>query len=148
MTIVAPETEARERIKQLLTTEYAAEGFQVLDDRLDESLGSTGTRIGVSPITSRPMPSNENVLATAILVQFYGKYKLAIDPKTKVDPAIIETYAERFRRAIRTGDPKTPGVWFFKVLEVNFVNDPTGNKSRFEAQILAYGNNSALLETS
>lgn len=148
MSIVAPETEARQHIKTILETEFAGDGFLVQDDRLDESLGLQGGRIGTSPVVSRPWTRNENVLAMEILVQFYGKWRNKVDPNMKVDPAIIETYAERFRSAIRGNDPKTSGVWYFQVSQVNFVNDPTGNKTRFEATVMAIGTNTALLETS
>lgn len=144
----APETQARQALKTMLQAAYSAENFSVSDDYLHASIGNKGTRIGTSPIRSQPASRDNNVLEMYIFVQFYGKYNLEIDPKQSVDPSVIEGYAERFREAIRTSDPNTGSVWYFSLANMNFPLDPTDNKSRFEATVLARGNNTALLETS
>lgn len=149
MTVTSQMTSARSAIAAALTTEFAAEGFTPVNDRLHESMGGDGrTRIGTSPIRSRPMPSNKLVQVSEVLVQFYGKWKKEIDPETRVDPAAIENYVERFLRRMRTSDPGTGTVWYFDVAEVTYPNDPTGNKTRFEARVNAYGNNPAHIETT
>lgn len=146
--MAAPETEARAALKSLIESAFSAEGFTVANDHLHESLGNKGTRIGVSPNRSSPTSSNNFVLEMQIFVQFYAKYKLEIDPLQSVDPATIEGYAERFREALRTGDPNTSRVWYFQLTNLNYPLDPTGNKTRFEATVVARGNNTALLESS
>lgn len=144
MPVTAPETVARHHLKTILQTAFAAEGFQVLDDKLDASLGTGGVRIGLSPVISAPQANNDKVLNMSILVQFFGKWKAEVNPQTRVDPALIEGYAERFREAIRGGDPNTDQVWYFRVLSITYVDDPTGNKTRFEANVMAVGSNPAI----
>lgn len=148
MPTTAPETQARQALITLLTSAFAAEGFSVSSDYLHASIGADGTKIGVSPLRSNPGNRDNNVLEMQIFVQFYGKYKLMVDPKQKVDPSAIEGYAERFREALRTADPKTGSVWYYQLTSVNYPLDPTDNKTRFEATVVARGNNTALLETS
>lgn len=148
MAVTSPSTQTRAALKTVIESEFSAENFTVLDDRLHESLGDKGVRIGTSPVREYPSSNNMNVLNSEILVQFYGKWRKEIDPTQQVDPSIIEGYAERFRRAVNGADPKTEYVWFFNVLEISYPNDPTGNKTRFEARVLATGENSAIIETS
>lgn len=148
-TVTAPETVARQAIKAALEAEFASEGFPVYDDRLHESVGGDGkTRIATSPIRSTPMASNKLVLIHEILVQFYGKWNKEVEPLQRVDPARIENFAERFRRAMQSSDPRDPLAWYFDVREVAYPNDPTGNKTRFEARVAVMGNNTALIETT
>jgi hypothetical protein len=147
-TVLAPETEARQALMTALETEFKTEGFPVRGDKLHGSLGSEGTVIGVSPLQSSPWNRDNDVVEVEVLVQFYGKYELKVEPTQAVDPTIIESYAERFRRMVRTADPKTAGAWFFKLAKLKYPPDPTGNISRFEATLISYGSNSALIETS
>lgn len=147
MSVTAPETTARLALINVIQTEFATEGFVVKGDHLHESLGMKGTVIGVSPNRSRPNNSRYIELETTILVQFYGKWDKNVNPEQSVDPTKIETYAERFRRALRTGDPNGNSVWFFNLSDVNYPADPTGNKTRFEATVVAVGSNPALIET-
>lgn len=149
MSVTSGGTEARLALNAIINAEFAAEHITAINDRLHESLGVDGTRVGTSPNRQRPLPGQELVMTYEIHVQFYLKWRSEIDPKTRVDPAPIETYAERFLRAIqgnpRVGDAR---LWFFKVTDINYPLDPTGNKTRFEATVLAYGNNSGLMETT
>ena len=41
----------------------------------------------------------------------------------------------------------TTTLWYMTVTSVDYPKDPTGNKSRFEATVRAYGQNTALTET-
>lgn len=149
MTVTNPLTTARKQLFNLLRTEFAADGFIVLEDRLHKSLGRDGkTRIGVSPLRERPLRQNIEVLQYQLHVQFYGKWKDEINPAEITDPTIIETYAERFKRALRTGDPDQDTVWYFILEAIDYPDDPTGNATRFEAEVTAMGTNSALLETT
>jgi hypothetical protein len=148
MSVTAPETEARAALKAVIDTEFATEGFTAANDRLHGSLGWKGTVIGLSPIQAAPQVQEQAVLRSRIMVQFYGKWDKKIDPTQSVDPVTIETYAERFRNAIRTGDPDSNSVWFFRLISIQYPPDPTGNITRFEATVEAVGNNSALYETS
>lgn len=145
----APETTARQSLIAVLATEFAAEQFPIKDDRIHQSLGHSGTVIGVSPERTISAPDNRYVNQIEILVQFYGKYNKEVDPKQTVSPSTVEGFAERFRSALRTGgvDPNTGLVWYFVLDRIEYPPDPTGNKTRFEAFLVARGNNSALVET-
>lgn len=147
--IVAPETVAREALLEALRIEFAAEQFIIKDDKLHPSLGDSRTVVGVYPERSVSNAQDKFVTQFELVVQFYAKYDLEVDREQSVSPSTIESYAERFRRSIRTGvDPKTGAVWYFDLQRINYPDDPTGNKTRFEAFMTARGNNSALLETS
>lgn len=149
MTDLAPETAARNSLRALLTTTFGHDSptVQVKDDRLHASQGSKGTIVGISPIRSYPDTQNAQQLNIEILVQFYARWRKEINPEQSVDPAPAEAFAERFRTALRTGDPNTNSVWFFRLSTLQYPPDPTGNITRFEATVVAVGNNTALLET-
>jgi hypothetical protein len=148
MTVVAPETIAREALIEALRMEFAAEQFPVMDDKLHASLGEARTVLGVFPERSVSNSNDKYMTQFELVVQFYGKYNLEVNREETVSPSTIESFAERFRQSIREGvDPRTGQVWYFDLQRINYPDDPTGNKTRFEAFITARGNNSALLET-
>jgi hypothetical protein len=147
--VIAPETTARKALITALEAEFAADQFPVKDDKLHASIGDSRTMIGVYPERSTAAANDKFVNQYEIVVQFYGKYTLEVDREQAVSPSVIETQAERFRQSIRSGvDPKTGSVWYFDLNRIVYPDDPTGNKTRFEAFIVARGNNSALIETS
>lgn len=149
--MAAPETLARQALIAMLAAEFAAEQFPIRDDKLHGSIGQTGTVLGVYPERSVPQGNDAYINQMMIGVQFYGKYDLKVDPEQSVSPATVETYADRFRTALRTRNPdvNTGAVWFFKLERIEFPDDPTGNRTRFEASLTAFGNNGALIsETS
>lgn len=146
---MSPSTETRQIIKALVEAEFATENFKVANDRLHGSLGHDRTRLGCFPGREVASPANYQVLETEVLFQFYGKYTKDVDPEQKVDPEKVEGYAERFRQALEKGNsPGTRAVWYFDVLEIAYPPDPTGNMTRFEARVLARGENSNLVETT
>lgn len=139
-----PETTARNRIINILETEFAADGLKVRSDKLNGSLGDTGHVAGVSPNVAASQRNNELVLQQEILVQVFHRYRADIDPEQKVDPSIIEAWADRFRRACKTQSAiADPDCWFFNVSRIEYPDDPTGNKTRFNAYVTVYGNNTA-----
>lgn len=143
-----PETLAREQLRDMLAAEYAAEQFPVRDDKLHGSLGANGTVLGVYPERTPSSTRDRLVNEMEIIVQFYGKYDLKVDPTQTVSPSWIEAHAERFRNALRTiTDTGTGQVWYYTLERIEYPDDPTGNKTRFEAYIRARGNNTALVET-
>jgi hypothetical protein len=151
MTVVAPETEARARLTKILEEEFGSENIPVKQGKLHGSYGHEGAAIGVSPGTATPgAGARGNTLSqgSEIVVQFYGKWVKDVEPKAVVDPTIIEERAERFRRRLQGNDVDTSGSWFFNLLRVRYPDDPTGQKTRFEADVQSIGNNSALIETS
>jgi hypothetical protein len=145
--MAAPETEARNALIAMLAAEFAAEQFPIKDDKLHRSLGSNGTTLGVYPDRTVSSARDRLVSEMSLVVQFYGKYDLRVDPQQTVSPSRIEDFADRFRNALRTRnpDPNSPGVWYFTLERIEYPDDPTGNKTRFEAHLTARGNNGALL---
>jgi hypothetical protein len=149
MAVIDPYVEVSDGLKQIIDSEFAPEGFVAIHDRLHESLGDEGTRIGISPEEQAPQRGNEVVLATVVLVQFYGKWNKEIDNAQIVDPRRITGYAARFRQRVYTSAAQgSSSVWYYKLLSITYPKDPTGNKTRFEAQVQALGDNTGLTETT
>jgi hypothetical protein len=135
-------------LKAIIDAEFVTEGFVAVHDRLHESLGSVRTEVGISPERWVPWTRDRNTKLTYVLVQFYNRYDLEIDPEQRVDPLVIADYAERVERAIQTTQASTPGtgeMWYFDVDSVDFPQDPTGNKSRFHMIVVGRGDNAALI---
>ncbi len=140
-----------EALATIITNEFTDLGLAVLHDNLHESLGRDRRECGIAPIEDGVPMSNGLVLETLVEVRFYDFWTQEISPTTVVDPRTITNYAERFRRAVQAGRASTPGtgtMWYFDVRRITYPPDPTGNKSRFHAQVRGYGNNSALVETA
>lgn len=137
-------------LKTIIDTEFASRGISALHDKLHESLGHRRAEVGISPTREAPQPNNEVVGHIFILVQWYDLWDQEINPEQQVNPFPITEMADRFRRAVERHDATTPGsseVWYFRVTEVTYPDDPTGNKTRFEATVQAFGNNTGLIET-
>lgn len=148
MALVDPYSEVAAGLELVINQTFAAEKFTAIHDRLHESLGSEGTRIGISPEEQSYQRGNELVMDTLVLVQFYGRWKKEIDNDQRVDPRIITGYAARFREALYASAAQgSNGVWYYKLERITYPKDPTGNKTRFEALVLAKGDNSGLVET-
>lgn len=138
-------------VKIVFDAEFATEGFSMIFDNLHQSLGRYRVDVGIAPDYDAPMSSGAIVQETWVIVKFYDLWTDEISPDTVVNPVRITAFAERFRDALRraqASDPGTGQVWYFDVRRVSYPDDPTGNKTRFEAQIRAFGNNSNLIETS
>lgn len=144
--MAAAETEFRNRIKTILETEFAADGLVVYHDRITSALAAEKTVAGVSPLRSEERNTDANTLEIRVLVQVYKRFDPQIDPRQRVDPSIIEGWADRFRVACKTQNGiNQPGAWYFRVNRITYPPDPTGNITRFEAECLGFGNNSAAL---
>lgn len=140
-----------EAIKPVFDATFAPEGFVLTFDNLHPALGRKRAYAGIAPATDRMRPGAAVVQETLVEIRLYLKWKEEINPETTIDPRVIAGYAERLRnalRAARTTDPGTGLVWYFDVTNVDYPDDPTGNKTRFHATIRAYGNNSGLVETT
>lgn len=147
--VTAPITIARNKLIAVLTAEFAAEGWVPVADILHKSLGRDGkTRIGVSPMRESAIANNALLQRHTILVQFYRPWKDIIDPDQIVDPTDIETLAERFKRSLVRNDPDTNSAWYFELQDIEYPHDPTGNATRFEARVIAWGSNTSLVETT
>lgn len=142
-------TAAAERLETIINATYAAEGWKAEHDDLHDSLGYTGTRIGISPLRQLPAPGNGVILQTAIQVKFLGTYYKDVNNEQQVDPRIVADYAERFRRAL-FGPPIAPNQhhWYFNLTGIEYPRDPTGNVTRFVAALTAWSQNPEIVETT
>lgn len=136
-------------LKTIIDTEFTAEGFVAIFDNLHESLGRTRVDIGIAPIEDVVRENNAVVQETWVEVKFYDLWRQEISPETLVNPARIAGFAERFREALRAYNQTRSGqMWFYNLRRISYPNDPTGNKTRFVATVLALGNNQSLVETT
>lgn len=135
-------------LKSVIAAEFSAESITARDDKLHESLGLEGIEVGVSPIRQIPKPGNATAMETYVLVQFYMMWEKIVDPSTQVDPTVVTAMADRFRRKVESVQATAPGtndMWYFEVTTTEYPDDPTGNKTRFEATVKATGDNTALI---
>lgn len=144
----SPYAQAADALKAIIDAEWSAEGWTAIHDNLHPAVGDSGTRIGIAPEEETPAAGNMIQNNIAITVKFYRRYDIDVDYDKKVDPRPITEHAERFRNAVRqAAAPNTDSVWYFNIIRIRYPNDPVGNKSRFEVDIVAYGTNSGLVET-
>lgn len=144
-----PYAVAAEGLKAIIDVEFADELIVATHDKLHESMGLEGIEVGISPTDQVPLSSNANVLDTGLFVQFYGLWEKMVDPTQQVDPRLVTGWADRFRRRVESTQAGAAGsseVWYYEVLRVEYPDDPTGNKSRFNAYVRARGDNTALTQ--
>jgi hypothetical protein len=147
--MASPYEQAANALAAILDAEFAPEGMTALHDNLHPAVGAEGSRMGIAPEEETPRAGNMVQSDISITVKFYRRWDPDVDIHKKVDPRLIAGYAERFRNALRTAaDPNTDKVWYFNLVRLRYPNDPVGNKTRFEADIVAYGANTALVETT
>lgn len=141
--------EIADALKVIIDAEFAPESYTATHDNLHPAVGLEGARIGIAPEEESPASGNMLQQNTIITVKFYRRWDSDVDPTKKVDPRVIARFAERLRIALREANKVSTGqVWYFNLMRVRYPNDPTGNKTRFEADITVYGNNQALIETT
>ena len=143
-------SQAAEALKAIIDAEYAPEAYTAIHDNLHPAVGREGTRIGIAPEAQEAQSGNMYQQNIVITVKFYRRWDDAVDETKKVDPRPITEFAERFQNAVRAtrGQIGTDSSWYFNVVRIRYPNDPTGNKSRFEADLVAYGSNPTLVETA
>jgi hypothetical protein len=137
-------------LKAIIDTEFAVEGFTAIHDNIHEALGENAVAIGIAPLRETVRTSNAVIQETWVEVKFYDLWTKMVDPAQAVSPFRITGFAHRFRQAVqdnRAAYEGSPEIWYFDVTNIEYPNDPTGNKTRFIATIRAYGDNAALLET-
>lgn len=141
----SPATALRDRLRSIIDAEFTAEGIVTRSDKLHESLGSDGAVAAVYPDFEQPNDAVMVAQEAHIIVQFFNAYDLKIDPTQEVDPGVIENYAERFKRACKAGGSYVGDQhdWYFNVVRIDYPDDPTGNKSRFVAEVTGFANNPA-----
>ena len=145
----SPYAEAAAALETIINAEFAPEGRTAAHDNLHPAVGDQGLRIGIAPEDETAMPGNMVVNTIGITVKFYNRWDAEVDQYKRVDPRPITEYADRFRQAVRRHNGVSTGkLWYFNLTRIRYPNDPTGNKTRFEADIVAFGNNTGLVETT
>ena len=148
--VTSPYVEAANALAAIIDAEFTDLAVVTQHDNLHESLGYMGTVAGVAPEYERPQGTDAVVNEIYLKVKFYGMFIKDVDNQQTVDPRVAATWAERFRRAVQAYNASAVGtttLWYMAVTSVDYPKDPTGNKSRFEATVRAYGQNTALTET-
>lgn len=122
-----------------------APDWTIRQGRLHDSLGDVGNVAGVSP-EEDAVGGNAYVLKPLVLVQVFLKWEKVVDNQRVVDPTPIENLADAFREECRTRQGvNTDEVWFLEVERLWYPNDPTGQKTRFHANIRGHGDNNAVI---
>lgn len=137
-------------LKTIIDDEFEPEGVVAIHDNIHESLGVDRITVGIAPVRETPRTGSTLIQETWVEVRFYDLWEKRVDPAQTVNPFRITAFAHRFRQAIqnqRASYEGSPEIWYFDVTNIEYPNDPTGNKTRFVATIRAYGDNAALLET-
>lgn len=146
--MAAAATELRTLIRAALDAEFAPEGITFADDKLSGAVATDRARGAVYPRSEQEGTKTLDQAVEAI-IQLYAQWDKQIDPEQSVSPALIEDYAERVKRALlAVNSPGTEKGWFFRVIRVDYLPDPTGNITRAELTVRSFGENTALLETS
>jgi hypothetical protein len=147
----APITQLRAALKAVIDNEFAPEGIVAEDDKLHGSVAWDSHRAAIYPERTRLSTKDELIGENYVVVQLYRQYDREINPEQSVDPAAIEGFVFRFQTACQAalGAPEsTDGLWYYKILAIDYPDDPTGNRTRAHISVLGYGNNPALVETS
>jgi hypothetical protein len=139
----SPATTVRNHVA---TVAGAALGVTVINDRLGRSAGKDGADVAaVFPESEGQKDGNINVLVVEVILAYHMAYEA--EPKSMtVDPSVIEAKADLVRRAFQT--QSIGGVddfWNLNLTEIIYPDDPTGNKTRFEARFRAFAHNPAAL---
>lgn len=138
-------------LKQIIDTEFAAEGITAVHDNLHESLGLRRVSVGIAPVRDAPNDTRSVAGNFTVEIRFYDLWDKKVDPEQSVNPIKITGYAERLKKSIQQSQIDYPGtgeVWFFQWVGTEYPDDPTGNKTRFHMTVRSWGNNTALVETS
>lgn len=150
--MTTPETKLRQRVIEVLTEEFEAEGLEFRSDKLTDSLGQTGPVAAVYPGYAQERAGQQQVLDLVCYVQMFGQWRAVVEPEMVVDPTPLEEWAERVRRALRDADVAGPEadshLWYFNVSRVDYTNDPGGNVSRLLATVVGEAQNPAIVPTS
>jgi hypothetical protein len=126
------------RIKSVFETEFAAESWTVTYDKLTRAAGKDGaTEIAVSPEEAREKDGAVIQLLIPCTLQLYMAFDATPDEHISIDPNIIVGYGDRLRRAFHGANSSgtTDDMWSLRVRRIIYPDDPTGNKTRLEAQI-------------
>ena len=148
--MAVPETMVRQRIKEIIEAEFTADNppdLTVEDDKLTRAAGMEGRdRCACFPEDSYEDSRKVICLVVRARIQLYLAYDAKPDENIAVNPAVIEGYADRLRRAFGPNSSGTTSdMWYLRLTRIEYPDDPTGNKSRLEATVEARCDNPAAL---
>jgi len=122
-------------------------GYTVENDKLTRSAGNKGQiRVACYPEEEVQNFGRAIELTVRVRLQLYLAYNDSPNEETAVDPGIIEAIGDRLRNAFK-GDVggTTQDLWFLHLTRIEYPDDPTGNKSRLEAEIQSRAANQSAL---
>jgi hypothetical protein len=142
----SPAKQLASELRAVLEGEFNGEGITVYDDKLLVASGENAAQIGIYPEGEEEYPGNANALLVTVNVQVYNSWssEWANDPDQHVDPSTIADWADRFRRAVKTHNAtrgRVDNLWYFRVTRIQYGDDPTGNRTRFEATVIGVADN-------
>lgn len=142
-------SEFRDEVITLIETTFPTEFESVLPGKLPRLMGHDGAYVGVSPLRQSPRAQQMNDQELTILVQFYLEYPKSkpIEPKLVLDPSAVEDVVEQFQAAIEedgAGSGTTTGRWYYNLTNVDYPDDPIGQKTRAEVTLVSHGTNPAI----
>ena len=143
--MAVPETAVRGRVKQLVASVYAAEGWTAADDKLPRSWGhEQDAGLAVSPERAERDPRDAYMLVIPVLFQLYLPFVAEVNEAQAVDPGVIEALGDRLRRGFSAQSSGNTGdLWYLTLDRIEYPDDPTGNKTRLEAYITGRAENPA-----
>jgi hypothetical protein len=135
----------RDRIMAALEDLFSSEGLIVYDDKLHASLGHENPVAGVFPIREAPSSRHQIYQEVRIGIQLYMHYDREINPEQTVSPKGIEEWVDRLLRDFdQSSNVNDPNAWYWNVVDVNYLDDPTGNKTRAELTLIGFGPNQSI----
>jgi hypothetical protein len=141
--MAAPEAIVMERVKAAADTALGPRGLPpVAYDKLLRAAGKDGVaELAVYPEGAQPKRGQRIELVVPVVLQVYLPFNPDPDEHLAVDPLTIVEHAEAFRQTFAPGTPATDDVWFLRLEGIRYPDDPTGNKTRFEALVEGLGTN-------
>lgn len=138
-----------ERVKAIADTAFTPAGLPPVEyDKLLRAAGKDGAaKLAIYPEGAQPARQQRITLVVPVVLQVFLAYAAEPDENLVVNPLTIVDLAESFRQGFGPAsvEPATGEAWFLRLQGVRYPDDPTGNKSRFEALIEGVGTNAVEL---
>jgi hypothetical protein len=149
--MTSPAENACNAVAALVDAEFSAEGWETQHDKFGRSKGmeiaEDEAAIAVYPEAERERQGQVQVLDVDVTLQFHLGYAAEPDETIERDPRVVAEFADRLRRAFQgaASSGNTADFWYMRLQSVTYPDDPTGNKTRFEAAVLVECENPASL---
>jgi hypothetical protein len=149
--MTSPAENACDAVAALVDAEFTAEGWTTQHDKFGRSKGmelpEDQAAIAVYQESERERQGQVQMLDVSVTLQFHLGYAAEPDETIVRDPRVIAEYADRVRRAFKgaASSGNSADFWYMRLTSVTYPDDPTGNKTRFEADVLVECENPASL---